>query len=463
MSHRSIFRVVLVITTLGLAACGNQALPAAMRQPEAAGAPVATPTTSAPAPTPTAVTGQDRLYVLQDDASVQDRIVVLDGGDGAGERELPFGIPASDWSVLYAVEPKDGQTVVRAVDPATGRSLRETILAGEYALPSTTLDGIPGGLSPNGKWLALAEAPGLPEPQTYGVHARRQSHFAVLDTAFARPAHTLVLDGNFSFDALSNSGNALYLIEHFSAEQSDQYQVRFYDVRSAALDERIIADKRLAPQLMDGTRHSSVASADGAWLYSVYLNAHHGPFIHAVNLNDSYAFCIFLPPESKADWDKQLSWAIAMNTNGRIFAVNGALGIVAEVDPAQFTVRSSTSLLVAPAATQPEAHVHLAASTTSVTRIAPRGAALSPDGKTLWASGPTGVLAINTADFSLRGQYHKEWSFDSIALSQDGERLYAVSLERNTILRISTDQGTVDGELADAHRSFAMLRVEARH
>jgi hypothetical protein len=463
MTHRSTFRLILVITTLGLVACGNQVQPVAMQQSQAASAPVATPTVSAPAPTPTAIPGQDRLYVLQDDVSVQDRIVVLDGGDGAGERELPFGIPAPDWSVLYAVEPQDGQTVVRAVDPASGRVLRETSLEGEYALPSTTLDGIPGGLSPNGKWLALADVTGLPEPQTYGAHARRQSHFAVLDTAFARPAHALVLDGKFSFDALSNSGNTLYLIEHLLPEQSDNYQVRFYDVRAAALDERIIADKRLAPQLMDGTRHSSVASADGAWLYSIYLNAHHGPFIHALNLNDSYALCIFLPPESKEDWERQLSWAIAMNTNGRIFAVNGALGIVAEVDPAQFTVRSSTSLPVAPAATQPEAHVHLAASTTSDTRIAPRGAALSPDGKTLWASGPTGVLAINTADFSLRGQYLNEWSFDSIALSQDGERLYAVSLERNTILRIATDQGTVDGQFADAHRSFAMLRVEARH
>jgi hypothetical protein len=163
------------------------------------------------------------------------------------------------------------------------------------------------------------------------------------------------LDGNFSFDALSDSGQALYLIEHLPPEWPDQYQVRRYDLQAAALDTRIIADKRRAPQLMEGTRHAMIASRDGAWLYGVYLNPHHGPFIHALNLNDAYAFCIFLSPQFKDDWEKQRFWAIMMSEDGALYAVNGALGIVAEVDLSQVSIHRSTTLPTS-LATNPSGH-----------------------------------------------------------------------------------------------------------
>ncbi len=386
--------------------------------------------------------------------------MVLDGADGARERVLPSGIPSPDWSVLYTVEAAHGRTTVRAIDAARGGALRETTLEGEYILPTTSLDGTLGGLSPNGKWLALAERAALPGPLAYGISKRPQSRFAVLDTTFAQPASALRLDGNFSFDAISDSGQALYLIEHIPPERPDQYQVRRYDPQTAALDSRIIADKRRAPQLMEGTRHSTVASRDGSRLYSLYLNPHHGPFIHALSLNEAFAFCIFLPPQLKEDWEKQLFWAVAMSEGGVLYAINGALGIVAEVDPSQVNLRRTATLAIS-AGAQPPGHLaHLSARDGGVTDMATGGAALSPDGKTLWASGTTGLLAINTRDFSLRGQYLTDRTFGSLALSADGERLYALDAERNTMLRIDAASGTVVGELPGTHGASHLLRIE---
>ena len=465
MLHRSIVTLALVISVLGLAGCASPPQPEAVGQPASASTQYV-PVSPTPGPvvaTPSAAAVPwDRLYVRAGDGRLADRVLVLDGAGGTGERELPFGVPAPDWSVLYTAVPLSGKTIVRAIDPTSGRALRQTTLDGEYSLPATTLDGTLSGLSPNGKWLALAELPVLPDPLSYGLEQRRQSGFVVLDTMFAQPARPLLLDGNFSFDALSNSGRALYLIEHLPPERPDQYRVRRYDLQADVLDERIIADKRAAPQLMEGTRHSSLASRDGSWLYSVYLNPRYGPFIHALNLNDGFAFCIFLPPEGKEDWAKQLNWSVVMSKSGALYAVNGALGIVAEVDPSQVNLRRTATLPTSAAADPSPRLAQLAARNSGAAGMATGGAALSPDGKTLWAAGATGLLAIDTRDFSPRGQYLADRTFESLALSPDGERVYAVDAGRNALLRIDAASGTVAGELPGLESSSQVLRIETQ-
>jgi len=462
MRHRSIATPALVLAALLLGGCGDLA-PVSMQQP-------AEPTQRVPAsPSPgtasDAAAGLDQLYVRHSSGAAEDRVVVLNGVDGAGLRELPFGLPAPDWSVLYAVEARNGQTTIRALDTASGRVLRQTVVEGTYGLPATDLDGTLSGLSPNGKWLALTEDPGA-----YGG-ARSGSRFVVLDTMFQQPARSLQLNGTFSFDAISNSGQSLYLIEHLVPERPEEYRVRLYNLAAGALDTRVIADKRRAPQLMAGTRHSTIASPDGSWLYSMYLNAHHGPFIHALNLNDAYALCIFLPAQAKEDWERQLHWAVAMNQGGVLYAVNGALGIVAEIDRAQNSIRRSAELGTAPAAEeamalpsrpeQPGQLPHLAPQA-GAARKATGGAALTPDGKTLWTSGQNGLLAIATSDLSLRGQYFTDRVFSSLALSGDGERVYAVDAEHDTMLRIDAASGTLAEQLKAAYGASRMLRIQTQ-
>src|SRR5439155_233943 len=90
------------------------------------------------------------------------------------------------------------------------RPVQQSAAPAADALPAVGLDGTPGGMSPDGGWLALQAAP----TQQAG---KMQSQLVVLDTTFKKPPTQVTLDGDFWFDAISNNGNALYLLEYTSA------------------------------------------------------------------------------------------------------------------------------------------------------------------------------------------------------------------------------------------------------
>ena len=473
MSHRCTrtfvpaWAAVPAIAILVLAGCGTPAQPVQPAAgPQAAATVVqAAPVlpTSTPALEETAAPAQagDRLYVRDGYAGGRERIVVVHTASGTRERELPPGMPAPDWSVLYTVEHADGRTIVRTIEMATGHPARETVLDGNYILPAIGLDGLAGGLSANGAWLALMALPSPADLQAYKRDRNWQSRFAVLDTAFATPPRHVELKGNFWFDALSDNGAALYLIENLPPEEPEQYQVRRYDLAAGALNPNIVADKTTGVRVMQGVRQTAVPAPNGQWLYSLYLNHHHGPFIHALNL-DGFAVCIDLPKTGKEEWEKQLFWSLVRTRDGsKVYAANGALGLVAELDTAQLKVRRTAALPLPAASANPL--------TTLARRLVPAaeakripigGMALSPDEQTLYTLGEKGLLAINTSDFSLRGRYLDDWTIDSVALSPDGARLYAVSAERGTIVRLDAATGTRQTIVTGVDRPWGVLRVE---
>ncbi len=290
--------LALVLVACGTATPTTAPLPAPTVAPTAAPAqPAAIPTTAA---APKAM--GDRLYVRDGNGVPANRLSVIDAGSGTRVQDLPLGVPSPDWSTLYVTERGIEQTTVRALEPQTGQALRETTITGRFALPEEGSAGTPRGLSPNGRWLTLAR--GL----TYA--ATTTSHLAVIDTAFAQPPKYVNLDGDFSFDALSNDGASLYLIETLpptgTATPGLGYKVRLYDMRTATLQPGVIVDKTAIAQTMSGTRQSSMVSPDGQWVYSLYLNQAKGPFIHMLNLNGRFSVCIFLPTTDKEDIAKQL-------------------------------------------------------------------------------------------------------------------------------------------------------------
>src|SRR5690349_15413001 len=108
--------------------------------------------------------------------------------------------------VRYVAGRAHGDTAVRAVRAATGELIASSTVNGRYGIPAVTVTGAGGGLSPDGARLVLAE------PPTYSLRAR--SRFVVLDTAHLRVLRTIVLNGEFGFDALSADGRTLYLLQH---------------------------------------------------------------------------------------------------------------------------------------------------------------------------------------------------------------------------------------------------------
>jgi hypothetical protein len=457
---REILVVLGVLMALVLSGCGSPDQPVS----QSAAPPAAAPTAVALiASQPSA----DQLYIRTANGASGERLMIVDGVSGARERELPMGVVAPDWSALYTAKDSfaagQHKTEVRAIDPKTGQTLHETMIAGAYALPVIGPRGSFGGLSPDGRWLVLEATPSQ-------VAGRWQSSLVVLDTAFSKAPRYARFDGadSYRFDGINNSGDGLYLIQQLASAAQASYKVRFYDLNSGALDPNVVVAKGEA-DVMSGARQTAALAPDGEWLYSLYLNTEYGPFIHALNLTNRFAVCIDLPKDSKDDTEKQSSWSLAMSRNGKaLYAVNRALNMVVDVDTSQLAIRR-TAMIVAPAARVGPLDalarwlVPVAAAKSQVRA----GAALSPDGKTLFMIGGQGVLAINTADLTLRSRYLANRTLMSIALSSDGTRLYAISTASNadglnTITQLNPATGAMLSEAASDLSLMELLRVAAR-
>jgi len=461
MPKRFLISCVLALVTV---ACGaaTPTIPTTTA-PQATQAPTAMPvTTSTSTTTPAAA--NDRLFIREGYGTSTDRLSVMDARSGTRLRDMPFGVSTPDWSVLYTTPWDAEQTIVRALNPLTGQTIRETSVSGRYALPEVGIAGTFGGLSPNGNWLALERKPGYAIDATDTSQAR--SHLVVLDTAFAQAPKRVELVGNFAFDAVSNNGASLYLIETLPRDSASTpglgYKVRLYDLTTGALQPGVVVDKTAIAETMSGTRHSSIISTDGQWVYSLYLNQAKGPFIHMLNLDGRFAICVFLPTTGKEDFEKQLLWSLAQTKDGRsLYAVNGALGIVADVDPAQLSVRRSVTI---PTMTASQPNLVARVGTwllphASAKRILSGGATLTPDGRTLFIIAEQGLLAVNTADLTVRGRSLADWPLDSITMSPDGARLYAVSAEKGKLLLLDTATGKMIKEIAGASRPWSILGV----
>jgi hypothetical protein len=210
---------------------------------------------------------------------------------------------------------------------------------------------------------------------------------------------------------------------------------------------------------MSGIRGDSVADSQGNFVFTVYARAT-GPFIHALPLYRPFAWCLDLPAKNPADLEQQFHWALASNRSGSlIYAVNGSSGIVAEFAPdqlpsvlrsAQVAVNADPGLLGG-LVTNADA---------KGARIG--GAAVSADGRTLFALGDTGIAAIDIATLKVRSRILDGRSLDSLRLSADGHWLYAASGGSGEIWQINPATRAVAGETNGSSNPWALLWVEPR-
>src|SRR5205807_2062594 len=256
----------------------------------------------------------DKLYEAVSTHSSQ-VVSVIDSRSHTADRRLPMGVPTSDWRHLYSV----ASTSLVDTDPQTGATLSTMPLGGAYHLPAAAANGVPGGLARSGMWLVVESIDSS------------QSHMLIVNTTTSTVRRKIDLDGYFRFDAVSNDGDRLYLIQHLNGKE---YYVRLYDVIGGKLDDNIVVDKSEGNQAMVGTRLSGVATPDGHWLFSMYVREHESPFIHALSLDGPYAFCLDLPGHGYVDSGAEMHWSLAINRDGsRLYAANPATGAVAVISP----------------------------------------------------------------------------------------------------------------------------------
>lgn len=391
-------------------------------------------------------TGDHKLYEAATSQS-SGSIAVIDSRSHAQERSLPLGVISADASHLYSISTATATSMLVDTDPATRVTLRTLPLARKFQLPPATVSGVPGGLSKNGRWLvlqALDQNGTVPDA----------THLLVVDTSFSTTAMSIDLTGDFQFDAVTNDGTKVYLIEYVSGSE---YRVRDFDVRALRLDPNVVVDKSDSSEPMQGIRLSGVASPDGQWLYSVYAREKTGAFIHALNLDNAIAFCIDLPGSGYAANYSDLQWSLGLSADGKqLYAANGMLGIVAQVDTGAYPTLIRT------------AHVPTSGTASSffaqdvmAKELGPDGAVLSPDGRTLVMAGSTGLVWVDTSSLRVRTRALADGNpVLSVAASSDGTSVYAL-ISSGMIAELRMSDGRLSASFGGSGgQPLALIRVE---
>lgn len=228
----------------------------------------------------------------------------LTGYDVAGldrRFELPGGIQAADGRSYYALE---GSKLLR-FSTLTGKVTRSYPVRGEWKL---------AGVSANGAWVALS---------------RPGTEIQVLDTKRGVTTHELELAGNFTVETISTAGDFLFLQQNFV---DGSYAVRGYDLAANQMLPGSLGNKGNIIQ-MTGLASQVVASPDGRWLLTMYINTKSNTaFVHALNLIERIATCINLPPCTNCDRKTLRGWGLALAPDGQtLFAANPAAGRVATI------------------------------------------------------------------------------------------------------------------------------------
>jgi len=241
---------------------------------------------------------------------------------------LPFGTLLPDRSRYWTVDPGD-RTTVRGIDPATGADQTSFVLDGRWSVPAS-YGPAPSGISANGRWMVLV----APPHATGSVMVNR---FAVVDLANQRLERVVTANGDVGFDAVSDDGRNLYLVEHLVP--APHYAVRVASFNGAGLQDGVLGQIKTAePEVMNGLYHASVAvGAD--WFLSLYSNPGRGPFIHALNTTQLYAQCILNMPDVPVAL--RPAWSMLLDPkHSRLYAVNGPGGVVSEIDTSAPEVRA---------------------------------------------------------------------------------------------------------------------------
>jgi hypothetical protein len=230
-----------------------------------------------------------RLAVIATVLALSAAIVSGAAADGlpvVGATAGPVGVASRDGGVRYSALRIQQGTVVVRTRTSDGQVLRSRFIRGRWSIPVVAYDGTPDGLSADGDTLVLIR-PRITFP-------RARTRLAILDAKTLRVRDSFTLKGDFSFDAISPDGSALYFINYLSAKDPTDYAVRVFDPRAGRLLAEPIVDPDEPAEEMGGQPITRAWSADGRWAYTLYDGGKHAPFVHALDTVHYEAHCIDL-------------------------------------------------------------------------------------------------------------------------------------------------------------------------
>ena len=368
-------------------------------------------------------------------------LLVVDSGHGvtglrARDGSIAFEAPAElampGRSELVSARIDDGDTVVAALDPATGEPSSAAHLHGELAVRVVSADG---------SRVALM-APPAEGQEPWEPVPRSSTAIVVADPAGAEAPQRYRVRGNFEPEAFSSDGGHLFLISYVPPLDPSAYRVASLDLASGRVEDVFGRDK--APsETMGGTRLNQVLAPEGDRLYTLYTDqpgeyaegygagadasadgwsggsSSAVAFVHTLSLEDQWAFCAGLPRafgSASAD-----ATAIAVSPDGRlVFVVDTDHGLIAEL--------AARSMEVARLA-----RVDLSRLTGGSTM-----AGVGGDGRTLYIGRGDAIVSIDTDAMRASPPWSLGGTLVGLTLSPDGRRLYAAVPGRIEQLEAST-------------------------
>jgi hypothetical protein len=348
--------------------------------------------------------------------------------------------PQADWSTLFSTQAEGDGTVLRTLDPSTGADESSVSLPGSLAIRAVAGDGSRVALS----------RPAPPGTDPWTPVPRRHTMIVLADPSGVAEPERYRLDGNLEPEAFSNDGESLFVIQYLPPTAPSLYRVAALELEDGDLYP-VPGRFKTWSQRMPGTRLVQVPAPDGRQLYTLYSSQPSGyaegydtqayggrpvAFVHVLNLDDSWAFCMPLP---KRLWDAPAGeQAMAASPDGsRLYVVDPSRDTVAVVNTTKTKVIQTATV---------------AFETDDTTDAA---ATVSPDGGTLYVGTGEAVVAVDTASLDVRFRWPTPTPAQALATSVDGAALYAAFADRIDVLDPST--GTVqnsipvDGALAIEH------------
>jgi hypothetical protein len=153
-----------------------------------------------------------------------------------------------------------------------------------------------------------------------------------------RQSRAIVVPGRtWDFDALR--GDNLFLIRYLKA---GGYQVRLAHVGSRKLEAAPLKDPHESGTIW-GSPYSRLPSADGRYLFTLYIGQNGAAMIHALDLQTAKARCIDLP--GTGNYGAATSWTMQLSKNASaLWAVSPGYGRAVSIDIRSRKVTSAFKL-----------------------------------------------------------------------------------------------------------------------
>jgi hypothetical protein len=176
---------------------------------------------------------------------------------------------------------------------------------------------------------------GVSQNGTYAVgHRVRDGNTSFLIVSRTSQRTVTVKGVQWDFDALR--GDNLFLIRYL---HGGGYQVRLVHPSSGKLESRLLKDPHESGTIW-GSPFSRLSSANGRYLFTLYIGQNGGAMIHELDTGSAKARCIDLP--GTGDYGSATSWALTLSKDQRtLWAVNPGYGRVVAIDVVSRKVRTA--------------------------------------------------------------------------------------------------------------------------